>query len=203
MILTAREIDHAEAAAAELNGEQQGGGEAIPRRLDVTEADSVEELAAGLARLDVLVNNAGVTDGYRPGAAEVDLDQARAVVETNLWGAWRLTQAVLPLLRTSPHGRVVNVSSGMGQLDEMGGGSPGYRISKLGLNGLTRMLSEELAGDGVLVNSMCPGWVRTDMGGRSAPRSVEKGADTAVWLATLPDDGPTGGFFRNREPIPW
>jgi NAD(P)-dependent dehydrogenase (short-subunit alcohol dehydrogenase family) len=125
------------------------------------------------------------------------------VLETNLWGAWRLTQAVLPLLRKSPHGRIVNVSSGLGQLDEMGGGVPGYRLSKVGLNALTRMLADELAPDGILVNSMCPGWVRTDMGGRGAPRSLAEGADTAIWLATLPDDGPTGGFFRDRRPIPW
>jgi NAD(P)-dependent dehydrogenase (short-subunit alcohol dehydrogenase family) len=167
----------------------------------------VEALAADIGRdpgrLDALVNNAGVTDPYHPGAAEADLEDVKAVLETNLWGAWRLTQAVLPLLQGSGHGRIVNLSSGMGQLDEMGGGAPGYRASKVALNGLTRMLADELAEDGILVNSLCPGWVRTDMGGTGAPRSVEDGADTAVWLATLPDDGPTGGFFRDRKPIPW
>jgi NAD(P)-dependent dehydrogenase (short-subunit alcohol dehydrogenase family) len=131
------------------------------------------------------------------------LDDAQLTMETNLFGAWRLTQAMLPLLRRGDAGRIVNVSSGAGQLFEMNGGYPGYRVSKTALNALTRVLANETRGTGILVNSMCPGWVRTDMGGSSAPRSVAEGADTAVWLATLPADGPSGGFFRNREPIPW
>jgi NAD(P)-dependent dehydrogenase (short-subunit alcohol dehydrogenase family) len=203
-VVTARDEAAAASAADELGGT---GGEALAHQLDVTDAASVAALASALerdpGRLDALVNNAGVTDSFHPGAAEIDLDDVREVLETNLWGAWRLTQYVLPLLQESGHGRIVNVSSGMGQLVDMHGGSPGYRTSKLALNGLTRMLADELAEDGILVNSLCPGWVRTDMGGRSAPRSVEQGADTAVWLATLPDGGPSGGFFRNREPIPW
>jgi NAD(P)-dependent dehydrogenase (short-subunit alcohol dehydrogenase family) len=101
------------------------------------------------------------------------------------------------------YGRIVNVSSGQGQLSDMGVGTPAYRVSKTALNALTRTLAAELKGSGILVNSMCPGWVRTDMGGAGAPRTVEQGADTAVWLATLPDDGPSGGFFRDRRPIPW
>jgi NAD(P)-dependent dehydrogenase (short-subunit alcohol dehydrogenase family) len=121
-------------------------------------------------------------------------------METNTFGAWRLTQAMLPLLRRSEHPRVVNVSSGAGQLTEMNGGIHPYRMSKTGMNVLTRTLADD--GE-VIINSMCPGWVRTDMGGPGASRSVEEGADTAVWLATLPDDGPTGGFFRDRKPIPW
>lgn len=203
--MTSRDAEAATRAAAELSDER--GGEARGHQLDVTDRESVASLVADLSthpgRLDALVNNAGVTDGYRPGAAEADLDAAAAVLETNLWGALRLTQAVLPLLRKSRQGRIVNVSSGLGQLDEMGGGLPGYRLSKVGLNAVTRMLADELASDGILVNSMCPGWVRTDMGGRGAPRSLAEGADTAIWLATLADDGPTGGFFRDRHPIPW
>jgi NAD(P)-dependent dehydrogenase (short-subunit alcohol dehydrogenase family) len=152
-------------------------------------------------RLDVLVNNAGVMGQEATNAATAPLDDAHATMETNLFGAWRLTQALLPLLRESQSPRIVNVSSGAGQLSEMNGGYPGYRVSKTALNALTRVLSNEERG--ILVNSMCPGWVRTDMGGAGAPRSVDEGADTAVWLATLSDDGPTGGFFRNREPIPW
>ncbi len=205
MVVTARSAGDAEQAAAELA--VAGGGEARHHQLDVTDAESVSAVAADLSddpgRLDALVNNAGVMDSYHPGADEVEIEDAKAVLETNLWGAWRLTQAVLPLLLASGGGRIVNVSTGMAQLEDMGGGAPGYRVSKVGLNALTRMLADELADDGVLVNSLCPGWVRTDMGGRSAPRSVEEGADTAVWLATLPDDGPTGGFFRDRRPIPW
>jgi NAD(P)-dependent dehydrogenase (short-subunit alcohol dehydrogenase family) len=125
------------------------------------------------------------------------------VIETNLFGPWRLIQAALPLLRRSPAPRIVNVSSGGGQLAEMGSGGAAYRVSKTGLNALTRTLASEEGDSGLLVNSVCPGWVRTDMGGRAAPRSLEEGADTAVWLATLPEGGPSGGFFRDREPIPW
>jgi NAD(P)-dependent dehydrogenase (short-subunit alcohol dehydrogenase family) len=151
----------------------------------------------------VLVNNAGVMGEVGTNAANAPLDDAHLTMETNLFGAWRLTQAMLPLLRCSGRGRIVNVSSGAGQLAAMNGGCPGYRISKAALNALTRVLSNETRGAGILVNSMCPGWVRTDMGGDAAPRSVTEGADTGVWLATLPDDGPSGGFFRDRRPIPW
>ena len=174
-------------------------------QLDVSDLDSVDALAARIAidpgRLDVLVNNAGIHGGsYNDTFEESDIDEIREVLETNLFGAWRLTQAMLPLLRRSEHPRVVNVSSGAGQLADMDGGIHPYRLSKTGMNVLTRTL----AADGeVMVNSMCPGWVRTDMGGSNAPRSVADGADTAVWLATLPDDGPNAGFFRDREPIPW
>ena len=176
-------------------------------QLDVADRESVDRLADQITsdpgRLDVLVNNAGIHGhtGYGAGFDEVDIDDVREVLETNLFGALRLTRALLPLLRRSEHPRVVNVSSGAGQLSDMNGGNHGYRISKTALNAVTRILSNESGG--LLANSMCPGWVRTDMGGSSAPRSVEEGADTAVWLATLPDDGPNGGFFRNREPIPW
>jgi NAD(P)-dependent dehydrogenase (short-subunit alcohol dehydrogenase family) len=173
------------------------------QRLDITDPRSVAQLVGGLERLDALVNNAGVLLDSGTRGVDADLDVARRTLETNLFGSWQLTQACIPLLRASPHPRIVNLSSGMGQLDEMGGGSPGYRISKTALNALTRILSVELAGAGVLVNALCPGWVRTDMGGAGATRTLEEGADTAVWLATLPDNGPTGGFFRNRSPIPW
>jgi NAD(P)-dependent dehydrogenase (short-subunit alcohol dehydrogenase family) len=179
------------------------GAEFLP--CDVRDPDQVDALVTTITsrfgRLDVLVNNAGVIGEAATNAANAPLDDAHRTMETNLFGAWRLTQALLPLLRQSPRARIVNVSSGAGQLSEMNGGNPGYRISKSALNALTRILSNEEPT--VLVNSMCPGWVRTDMGGAGATRSVEEGADTAVWLATIPDDGPTGGFFRNREPIPW
>ena len=172
--------------------------------LDVADQASVDRLTERIesdpGRLDALVNNAGVY-GSPIGAADYDLDEAHEVLEVNLFGAWRLSQATLPLLLGSDHGRIVNVSSGAGQLSDMGGGRAAYRISKSGLNALTRILAAEEGG--LLVNTMCPGWVRTDMGGPSASRSVEEGADTAVWLATLPDDGPSGGFFRDRKSIPW
>ena len=178
-------------------------GSVVAVALDVTDAASVgaafSSIAADPGRLDVLVNNAGV-EGPRDGAGEVDLAEAHAVLETNLFGAWRLVQAALPLLRRSSDARIVNISSGMGQLVEMGGGYSAYRISKAGLNALTRVVAAEEPG--IRVNSTCPGWVRTDMGGPSASRTVAQGADTAVWLAST-GRPPTGGFFRDRKPIPW
>jgi NAD(P)-dependent dehydrogenase (short-subunit alcohol dehydrogenase family) len=175
-----------------------------PIRLDVTDRTTVDEarerIEAEAGRLDALVNNAGVY-GDPIGAADYDLDGAHEVLEVNTFGPWRLIEAFLPLMRERPQPRIVNVSSGAGQLSDMNGSRAAYRISKAGLNALTRTLASDERW--VKVNTMCPGWVRTDMGGSAAPRSVEEGADTAVWLATLPDDGPTGGFFRNRKPIPW
>jgi NAD(P)-dependent dehydrogenase (short-subunit alcohol dehydrogenase family) len=175
----------------------------LPIELDVTDDDSVGAAVAGIEEnpgaLDVLVNNAGVY-GEATGAAEYDLAAAHEVFEVNVFGPWRLTQAALPLLRRSDSPRIVNVSSGAGQLDDMGSGRGAYRLSKTALNALTRTLAAELPD--VSVNSICPGWVRTDMGGPSAPRSVDEGAATVVWLATA-EDPPSGGFFRDREPIPW
>jgi NAD(P)-dependent dehydrogenase (short-subunit alcohol dehydrogenase family) len=172
--------------------------------LDVTDDDSVGAALAGAEEnpgsLDVLVNNAAIYGTFE-GVAGYDLADARKVIETNVFGPWRLIQAALPLLRRSASPRIVNVSSGAGQLAEMGGGGTAYRLSKAALNALTRTLAADEPE--LKVNSICPGWVRTEMGGSSAPRSVEQGADTAVWLATMPEDGPSGGFFRNREPIPW
>jgi NAD(P)-dependent dehydrogenase (short-subunit alcohol dehydrogenase family) len=175
-----------------------------PIRLDVTDQATIdaarERIESEAGRLDSLVNNAGVY-GEPAGAAGYPLDDAHEVLEVNTFGPWRLIQAFLPLLRESSAPRIVNVSSGAGQLSDMNGGRAAYRVSKAALNALTRTLASDERW--VKVNAMCPGWVRTDMGGSSATRSVEEGADTAVWLATLPDDGPSGGFFRDRKPIPW
>ena len=198
-----RDVSAGEREAEQIEAE---GGRVSVVELDVASEESVTRAARDLisdpGRLDVLVNNAGIY-GSPAGAADFDLPEAHEVLEVNVFGAWRLIQALLPSLRDSGHGRIVNVSSGSGQLDDMQGGHAGYRVSKTALNALTRILAAEEGQYGILVNTMCPGWVRTDMGGGSAPRPVEEGADTAVWLATLPDDGPTGGFFRDREPIPW
>jgi NAD(P)-dependent dehydrogenase (short-subunit alcohol dehydrogenase family) len=176
----------------------------IPIELDVTDQGGVEavqeQIGSDPGHLDALINNAGVY-GDPVGVVDYDLDRAHEVFEVNTFGPWRLCQAFLPLLQRSSQPRIVNVSSGAGQLSDMNGGRAAYRLSKAALNALTRTLASDERG--IKVNSMCPGWVRTDMGGPAATRSVEEGADTAVWLATLPDDGPTGGFFRNREPIPW
>jgi len=202
VVIGSRDLAKGEKVAREL------GENVTARQLDVTDEESIVHCVASIAedpgRLDVLVNNAGVTGGgWSTSALDVDLDEVRKTLETNLFGAWRLTEEVLPLMRKNRYGRIVNISSGMGQLSDMGGHSPAYRVSKTGLNVLTRMLTAELSDENILVNSVCPGWVRTDMGTQAARRSVEEGADTPVWLATLPDDGPRGGFFRDREPIPW
>ena len=202
VVVGSRDLARGEAVAAELD---EG---TVAHQLDVTDEDSITRCIAAIdeefGRLDVLVNNAGIEgSGWSTDAVDVDLAEVREVLETNLFGAWRLAQAALPLMRRNGYGRIVNLSSGMGQLAEMGGHAPGYRVSKVSLNALTRMLNAELQDENILVNSCCPGWVRTDMGGPGARRSVEVGADTPVWLATLPDDGPRGAFFRNRDPIPW
>ena len=209
VVLTSRNADKGRAAADAL---QSQGLSVTFHPLDVTDDDSVAQLRAFIidefGRLDVLVNNAGVfPDPLGQGDAEaasvlrVPVDTVRTAMEVNTYGALRLCQALVPLMKGS--GRVVNVSSGMGQLSEMNGCCPGYRFSKTALNALTRILADELQGTGIKVNSVCPGWVRTDMGGPNATRAVEEGAETIVWLATLPDDGPSGGFFRDRQPIPW
>jgi NAD(P)-dependent dehydrogenase (short-subunit alcohol dehydrogenase family) len=195
--------------AEDLIAEIEGmGRRAMGVQMDVTRigeiAPAVDAVVERFGRLDILVNNAGIAGGgWNTNAVDADLDEVRRTLETNLFGAWKLTEEALPLMRKNGYGRIVNISSGMGQLADMGGHSPGYRVSKTGLNVLTRMLTAELGDENILVNSVCPGWVRTDMGTQSARLSVEEGADTPVWLATLPDDGPRGGFFRNREPIPW
>jgi NAD(P)-dependent dehydrogenase (short-subunit alcohol dehydrogenase family) len=131
------------------------------------------------------------------------LDTYRDTLEANLFGPLQLAQAVVPLMKANRYGRIVNLSSGLGQLSEMGSGTPAYRISKAALNALTRILAAEFRDSNVLVNSMCPGWVRTRMGGEGAPRTPEQAAETALWLATLPDDGPSGGFFRDCKAIAW
>jgi NAD(P)-dependent dehydrogenase (short-subunit alcohol dehydrogenase family) len=185
--------------------------EALGRRCIAISADvsrvedcnrAVAETVDRLGSVDVLVNNAGVGTDWGTSGADPDFEAVQAALDTNFFGAYRLTVALLPLLRESEHPRVVNVSSGMGGITEMGGWSPGYRVSKAALNAMTRILSTELADAGVLVNSACPGFVNTDMGSLfGAKKPVEDGAAGIVWLATLPDDGPTGGFFRDGKPI--
>ncbi|MEW2328709.1 SDR family NAD(P)-dependent oxidoreductase [Micromonospora chersina] len=203
VILTARDANKAAAAAKDLSG---AGGTVVPHPLDVRDPATAAALAATIrdryGRLDVLVNNAAISYDTWAHAGDADLDAVREALDTNLFGAWGVTQSLLPLLRLSRHGRIVNVSSEAGSLAGMGGGTPAYKISKVGLNALTRMLAAELRADGVLVNAVCPGWVATDMGGAGG-RPVADGAAGIVWAATLPDDGPTGGFYRDRRPLPW
>ena len=194
VILTARDEGKARAAAEEIG--------ARPLQLDVADPAGIERATSQVSELDVLVNNAGIVVDGGVSGTEPDFEAIARTLETNFYGAYRLTAALLPALRKSDHPRIVNVSSGMGGVAEMGGWVPGYRVSKAALNAMTRILSTELEGDGFLVNSACPGFVNTDMGGQwGAKKPVEDGAAGIVWLATLPDDGPTGGFFRDGKPI--
>jgi NAD(P)-dependent dehydrogenase (short-subunit alcohol dehydrogenase family) len=201
VILGSRDEERGRRAAEKLPG-----GVAV-RQLDVADAGSVERLAASIendfGRLDVLVNNAAISNDEGQSGAEADLDRVKEALEANLFGAWRLSQAAIPHMRRGGYGRIVNVSTGLAALEDMGGGSPGYRISKTSLNALTRILASELRGSGILVNAVNPGWVQTDMGGANANRTVEEGADEVVWAATLPNNGPTGGFFRDRRHVAW
>jgi NAD(P)-dependent dehydrogenase (short-subunit alcohol dehydrogenase family) len=204
VLLSARDHEKASVAARQLV--QSAGGAVRALTLDVADPASIAAAAGQVSedpgRLDVLVNNAGVGSDFGVSGTAPDFDAMGRALETNFYGAYRLTIALLGLLRHSEHPRIVNVSSGMGGVAEMGGWSPGYRVSKAALNAMTRILSTELKGEGFLVNSACPGFVNTDMGGpMGAKKPVEDGAAGVVWLATLPDDGPTGGFFRDGQPV--
>jgi NAD(P)-dependent dehydrogenase (short-subunit alcohol dehydrogenase family) len=178
-------------------------GRATGRDVDVRQhdvADPASIAALRLERCDVLVNNAAIDYDTWQRAGSADLRVVEEALEVNLLGAWRMTQALHPLLRRSAHGRIVNVSSGAGSITTMTGGPPAYSVSKAALNALTRLLAADLRP--ILVNAICPGWVATDMGGPGG-RPVAEGAAGIVWAATLPDDGPTGGFFRDGRPIAW
>lgn len=203
-VLGSRDPERGRNAAEALAADGLQGVEA--RRLDVDDPDSVRQLARELdgefGRLDVLVNNAAILYDTWQSGVDADLEVVHRAFETNVFGAWRTTQACLPLLRRSSHGRIVNVSSGAGSLSGMGAGTPAYSVSKAALNALTRILAAELRGDGILVNAVCPGWVATDMGGPGG-RPVEQGAASVMWAVLLPDDGPTGGFFRDGRPVAW
>jgi NAD(P)-dependent dehydrogenase (short-subunit alcohol dehydrogenase family) len=204
VIIGARDPARGERACAEL----KAGDLAISHALDVSDTRSVERFVAHVEKTcgppAILVNNAGIYPEARDALVVGSKTSVwRETFETNLFGAVRMCREVVPLMRRVRYGRIVNVSSGLGQVSQMGAGSPAYRISKAALNALTATLAEEVKGEGILVNAMSPGWVRTDMGGADAPRSVEEGADTAVWLCLLPSSGPTGKFMRDKKPIPW
>jgi NAD(P)-dependent dehydrogenase (short-subunit alcohol dehydrogenase family) len=214
VILTSRNPANGEAAVRKLA--RQGIKNVVPMELDVTDQVSVDrvldKVEKSFGRLDILVNNAAILidKDNNVTASNADLETVKATLETNLIGAWRMCKAFIPLMKKNGYGRIVNVSSGSGQFEYMatsGGHWPAYSVSKTSLNALTVMLASEMKGtnnnNNILVNAVCPGWVRTDMGGPNATRSVEEGAATPVWLATLPDGGPTGYNFYDKKQISW
>ncbi|MGC1309355.1 MAG: SDR family oxidoreductase [Phormidesmis sp.] len=203
VLLGSRNLKKGETAAQALRAERLN---VVACQLDVTQTADIAAVAAQIScdysRLDILVNNAGILYDTWQTAAGADLAEVRFALETNALGPWQMAQGLLPLLKDSSHGRIGNVSSGAGSLHGMSGETPAYSVSKAALNALTIMLSKNLKADGILVNAVCPGWVATDMGG-SGGRPVEAGAASVVWAALLPDDGPTGGFFRDGKAIAW
>lgn len=205
VVLTSRDEVKGRMAVAQLRSE---GLEAEFHQLEVTDGPGIRRLTHYLERkygaADILVNNAGIMiDPKGSNFLDAELKVVRQTLEINVYGPLLLCQALIPLMRRKNYGRIINLSSGLGQLSEMGAGTPAYRLSKVALNAVTRMLAAELKSTNILVNSMCPGWVRTEMGGSKAPREAEQGADTVVWLATLPHGSASGGFYRDRKTIPW
>jgi len=210
VIIAARDPGKAASAAGGL-----AGVHALPVGLDITDADSVAAAVAAVAmspgRLDVLINNAAAYVDWTETTTKADLVTAVQVMEVNLYGAWRVTQALLPLLRRSPSARIVNISSGAGSHEDpafglraRGGAAASHGISKAALNALTSTFATELAGTPILVNAVCPGLTATWPGAESmGARPVEESAKGVVWAATLPDGGPSGGFFRDGKPLPW
>lgn len=198
VIVSARDFGRAEKAASEVG--------ATPLLLDVTNGHSisaaVDEIRGSFGRIDVLVNNAAILLDHYASIETLTPDVLRETLETNVIGTLRVTQAMLPLLRESERPRVINLASGAGQLDgEPQPWAPAYSISKTAVNMLTQQLAVGLPG--ITVNSMCPGWCRTDMGGPEAPLTAEDGADTLVWLALDAPDSLNGAFVKKREVIPW
>jgi NAD(P)-dependent dehydrogenase (short-subunit alcohol dehydrogenase family) len=201
-VLGSRRLTAGEAAARRLDSV----GQAVAAcQLDVTDPDSISAMTAWVeqryGRADVLINNAAIHYDTWQDASDPDLTTVGEALDTNLLGAWRMSIALLPLLRRSPHPRIVNVSSEAGSITEMTGGPPAYSVSKAALNALTRLLAGELRPDRILVNAVCPGWTATDMGGGGRP--IPDGAASVTWAALLPDDGPTGTFTRDGHPVPW
>jgi len=201
VFLTGRSLASVRKAASPL------GSSVVPVPLDITSRISIEAafsvVSQAVQHLDVLINNAGILDHDEGSVFELHPQRLRRMFETNTIGALLVTQTFLPLLRKSESGRIINVSSGAGQLSDMGTWAPAYSISKTALNGVTGQFAAALRDSNIAVNSVCPGWVKTDMGGDEAPLSVEQGADTIVWLATEAPQSMTGLFVRDRKPIPW
>jgi NAD(P)-dependent dehydrogenase (short-subunit alcohol dehydrogenase family) len=203
VILTARDLTKGEVAAKQLI---ERGLDVIFYELDVLNQSHmnriIRQIEQRFGRLDVLVNNAAILYDTWQSAVNAELEIVNQALASNLFGPWKLSQLCIPLMKRNNYGRIVNVSSGAGSIHYMGSGSPAYSISKAALNAFSRILAADLHGTGILVNSVDPGWVATDMGGRGG-RPVEDGAKGIVWAATLPDNGPSGGFFFDGKHAPW
>jgi NAD(P)-dependent dehydrogenase (short-subunit alcohol dehydrogenase family) len=202
VLLGARDLAKGEEAAKTLRGE---GLNVSAIQLDVTSEEDVARLAT-LERVDALVNDAAIMPDSALESTSAMQVPAETVLEgfrTNTLGPYRVCQQIVPIMQRHSYGRIVNVSTGMAQLADMNGRHPAYRLSKTALNALTRVFADELKGLNILVNSVDPGWVKTDMGGDGAVLTPEQGSETIVWLATLPDVGPTGGFFKEKHQIDW
>jgi NAD(P)-dependent dehydrogenase (short-subunit alcohol dehydrogenase family) len=211
VVVSARNVDRAQATAQSIGGSAQ----VLPVGLDVADAQSVRTAAATLTedpgRLDILINNAAAYVDWTEMASTADMDAARKVMEVNLFGAWRMTNALLPLLRRSEHPRVVHISSGAGSHDDeqfglrtRHGAAAAYGISKAALNALTNTQAAEFADTPIIVNAVCPGLTATYPGAEAmGVRPVIDGAASVLWAATLPDDGPCGGLFRDGQPLGW
>lgn len=189
VVIGVRDLAAGQAVAAEI------GASAV--RLDLSDPAACD---AGVEGVTVLVNNAGLL--FEGVGLFDDMDQFEATMDVSLHGPYSLIRACLPAMKAAGYGRVVNMSSGWGSFSEGLGGPGAYGIGKAAMNALTVAAAREVP-DYIKVNAMCPGWVATRMGGAGATKSPEEGAETALWLATLPEDGPTGGFFRDRKPIGW
>jgi NAD(P)-dependent dehydrogenase (short-subunit alcohol dehydrogenase family) len=203
VILSARNVIKGTIAAKELAGR---GLDVLFYRLDVSDQNNIiwiaDQIEQRFGKLDVLVNNAAILYDTWQNAFDADLEAVNQALTTNLFGPWKLSQVCIPLMKRNKYGRIVNVSSGAGSLNYMAGGTPAYSVSKAALNAFSRILAADLNGTGILVNSVDPGWVSTDMGSHGG-RPVEEGVHGIIWAATLPDDGPSGGFFFDGKPAPW
>jgi NAD(P)-dependent dehydrogenase (short-subunit alcohol dehydrogenase family) len=203
VLLTARDTTKGEVSTKQLTDK---GLDVIYYQLDVSNKNNIKSIFDKIEQqfgcLDILINNAAILYDIDQSAINANLQQVSKALETNLYGPWLMCQAFIPLMVKNGYGRIVNVSSGAGSLHYMEGGTPAYGISKAALNALTKKLASELRGTGILVNSVDPGWVATDMGGHGG-RQVKDGAKGIVWAATLPDNGPSGGFFYDGKPEPW
>jgi NAD(P)-dependent dehydrogenase (short-subunit alcohol dehydrogenase family) len=204
VVLGSSDLREAELAAKELD---PNGERIVPAHIEVDNSVNVEQLAEWIrgrwGRVDTIVNNASTLPDQYAIAGTTDLSPVAEALDLNVFGAWRVIQALLPLLRSSPRPRVVNVSSEGGSIALMSGGRPAYSVSKAALNALTRLLAGELYRDGILVNAVCPGWTSSDGTRSSGSRSAAQGAASVVWAVTLPNGGPTGTFTRDGRELPW